>query len=254
MNVRLLQTDIRWESPEANRKHFDTLIDRLPLTDLIVLPEMFTTGFTLTPGKIASKEGHDTLKWMRETTARTGTALGGSIAVEESGEYYNRFYFVMPDGTYHYYNKRHLFTYGGENRQYTPGRERVIVEHCGFRILLQICYDLRFPVFSRCTGNYDMIIYVANWPVSRIGVWNTLLRARAIENQCYVAGVNRTGSDPSNYYNGCSLVIDYLGNTVADAGAGGETALAATVAIEPLNDFRRKFPALEDADPFVLLC
>jgi predicted amidohydrolase len=252
MNILLLQTDIEWQSPDANRKHIGNIINSSFGADIIVLPEMFTTGFCISPVNVAEKADTHTLAWMQNLSCKKNSAIAGSIAVEEDGKYYNRFYFVKPDGSYSAYNKRHLFSFAGENKAYTAGSERVIVEYGGFRILLQVCYDIRFPVFSRNQGDYDMIIYVANWPVPRIGAWNTLLPARAIENQCYVAGINRTGSDPAAKYNGGTALFDFLGKLVISAGFDKEEAILGTVNIQLLNDFCRKFPAYADADKFTL--
>jgi predicted amidohydrolase len=252
MDILLLQMDISWQSPDRNRKHIEKLIDISPAADIIVLPEMFTTGFCISPVSIAEKANTVTLGWLQALATDSRSAIAGSIATEENGKYYNRFYFVKPGGRYFIYNKRHLFSFAGETREYTSGNERVIVEHGGFRILLQVCYDIRFPVFSRNKGDYDMIIYVANWPVSRIGAWNVLLPARAVENQCYVAGVNRTGSDPSAKYNGGSALIDFLGKTTVSAKTDVEESVWGSVNIQSLNDFRKKFPALADADKFTV--
>ncbi|MDR0385465.1 MAG: amidohydrolase [Prevotellaceae bacterium] len=252
MEVLLLQTDIIWQSPEENRKRTGDLIDLSPHADIIILPEMFTTGFCMSPAGIAEQADTVTLDWLRSMAKAKNSAIAGSVATEENGRYYNRLYFVKPDGSYSAYNKRHLFSFAGETKEYTAGDERVIAEYGGFRILLQVCYDLRFPVFSRNRGDYDMIIYVANWPLSRIGAWNVLLPARAVENQCYVAGVNRTGSDPAAGYAGGSVLIDYLGRTIASAATDREETVSGTITIQPLNDFRRKFPALADADDFVM--
>lgn len=167
------------------------------------------------------------------------------------GRYYNRFYFVQaPTADYATYDKRHLFSFAGEDKRYTAGTERVVVEHYGFRILLQVCYDLRFPVFARNRGDYDMILYVANWPTVRISAWNALLRARAVENQCYVAGVNRTGDDPALVYDGSSALIGFLGETVAAATPGREEAVQGEADLKALEAFRAKFPALRDARCF----
>jgi predicted amidohydrolase len=252
MNILLLQTDIEWQSPDNNRKHIRHIIDSSPVADIIVLPEMFTTGFCISPVNIAEKSGTVTHTWLQNLACEKKSAIAGSIAIEENGKYYNRFYFVKPDGSYATYNKRHLFSFAGEDKEYTAGNERVIVEYEGFRILLQVCYDIRFPVFSRNRGDYDMIIYVANWPVPRIGAWNTLLLARAIENQCYVVGVNRTGFDPAAKYNGGTALIDFLGKPVASAELDKEGAILGTANIQLLNEFRRKFPALADADKFTV--
>jgi predicted amidohydrolase len=252
MDILLLQTDIAWQSPESNRKHIRDIIESSPVADIIILPEMFTTGFCISPVNIAEKANTHTLDWLRNLAGEKNSAIAGSVATEENGKYYNRFYFVKPDGSYSVYNKRHLFSFAGETKEYTAGSERVIVEYGGFEILLQVCYDIRFPVFSRNKGDYDMIIYVANWPVSRIGAWNTLLPARAIENQCYVAGVNRTGSDPAAKYKGGSAIIDFLGNTIISSETEMEEAVLGSVNIQLLNDFRKKFPALADADKFII--
>lgn len=207
MNITILQTDILWAQPEANRQRISQLIEHLGPTDLIVLPEMFSTGFATQPEGIAEADG-GSLRWMAAMAASTQAALAGSIAIREGERYYNRFYFVKPDGELAFYDKRHLFTYGGEDKAFTPGRDRVVVEWRGVRILLQVCYDLRFPVFSRNHDDYDLVLYVANWPEGRRQAWDLLLRARAIENQCYVVGVNRVGKAQVNY-NGGSAIVDF---------------------------------------------
>ncbi|GAB6011765.1 amidohydrolase [Viscerimonas tarda] len=250
MNILLLQTDIKWQLPDANRKRAKEMIDASSQVDLIILPEMFNTGFCMSTENVSEKATAETLEWMQYVAKEKKAALAGSIATEENGRYYNRLHFVRPDGSYTIYNKRHLFSYAGEDKVYAAGEERVVVEYGGFRILLQICYDLRFPVFSRNTGDYDLIIYVANWPTSRISAWNALLRARAIENLCYVAAVNRTGNDPATSYSGGSVLIDYLGRTVVAAADAKEDAVSGEITMEPLVEFRRKFPALQDADSF----
>jgi len=250
MKVLLLQTDIIWQSPEENRNRAKQIINDSPQADLIILPEMFTTGFCTSPKGVAEKANTETLQWMREVAQEKNAAIAGSVATEENGEYYNRFYFVKPDGKYTTYNKRHLFTFAGEDKEFAKGQERVIVEYQGFRILLQICYDLRFPVFSRNKNNYDMIIFVANWPVPRIEAWNALLRARAIENLCYVAGVNRTGKDPYCEYNGGTVLLDYLGKNIAATEFGKEESVCGIIDKDSLLNFRAGFPALNDADQF----
>jgi predicted amidohydrolase len=252
MDILLLQMDIEWQSPDNNRRHISNILDASPNADLIVLPEMFTTGFCISPAGIAEKADTVTLAWMQNLAAEKKSAIAGSIVTEENGKYYNRFHFVKPDGSYAVYNKRHLFSFAGEDREYTAGSGRVVVEYGGFRILLQVCYDIRFPVFSRNRGDYDMIVYVANWPLPRIGAWNTLLQARAIENQCYVAGVNRTGSDPAAKYSGGTALIDFIGKPVASAVSDGEETVRGTANIQLLNGFRKKFPALADADTFTV--
>ncbi|MDR0559798.1 MAG: amidohydrolase [Prevotellaceae bacterium] len=252
MNVLLLQIDTKWQSPEENRRHIETLISAETQTDLIVLPEMFTTGFCISPHEVAEKAGTVTPEWMRNVAMAKNAAIAGSIVVEENGNFYNRLYFATPDGKYASYDKRHLFSFAGEHAGYTAGTKKIIISFRGVRILLQICYDLRFPVFSRNINDYDMIIYVANWPVPRVGAWRSLLTARAIENQCYVAGVNRTGSDPATKYSGGSVLLDFIGKPVAEAVSDSEEAVSGNIDIARLNSFRQKFPALNDADRFTL--
>lgn len=253
MNILLLQTDIKWEEPEYNRTHTREMINASPDANIILLPEMFTTGFCMSPKNVAEQADTETLQWMQEIAREKNAAIGGSVATLENYRYYNRFYFVKPDGSYTTYNKKHLFTYAGEHNEYTGGEGRVIVEYKGVRILLQICYDLRFPVFSRNRGDYDMIVYVANWPTSRIEAWNTLLRARAIENLCYVAAVNRVGNDSKNKYCGGTALIDYLGKTIIAAKENTEESISGKIDMQALNDFRKSFPALQDADNFTLI-
>lgn len=252
MKILLLQMDLAWNSPGKNRDRVDELVEASPKSDLIVLPEMFTTGFCTSPKGIAEKAGADTLAWMQKTAREKSAAVAGSVATEKDGKYYNRFYFVKPDGGFSTYDKRHLFSFAGEDKEYTPGSERVIVEYGGVRILLQVCYDLRFPVFARNRGDYDMILYVANWPVPRIEAWNTLVRARAIENVCYVAAVNRVGSDPYCQYNGGTVLLDYVAKEISSARRGREEAAWGEIDMEALRGFRKKFPALDDADDFNL--
>ena len=201
MKITLLQTDIIWGQPEANLAHLDHLLEGVGECDLIVLPEMFTTGFDTNPETVADDEGL-ALKWMRNTVRQRNCALAGSVATKVGENYYNRMYFVSPDLLLASYDKHHLFTYGHEQEAFTPGHRRVVIPYRGARILLQVCYDLRFPVFSRNHGDYDLAIYVANWPQGRQKVWDTLLSARAIENQAYVVGVNRVGSDANGQYAG----------------------------------------------------
>ena len=222
--------------------------------DLIVLPEMFTTGFCVDPSHAADviDDGAAAVAWMRRMAERYDAAVTGSVAVADGERYFNRMYFVRPDGGVEYYDKRHLFAMGGEADHYTAGRRRVVVEWRGVRILLQVCYDLRFPVFARSRGDYDMIVYAANWPTPRIAVWDTLLRARAIENQAYVIGVNRCGTEPKNIYSGDSAILDYLGQPLAEATLSVECMASATLSLEALETFRKGFPAHLDADSYAL--
>lgn len=248
MRVTILQRDIAWASPELNIKRIDEAIESNAGADLYVLPEMFTTGFCTEPRGIAECADGGSLAWMKRKAKAIDAAIAGSVAVEEDGRFYNRFYFVKPDGEVTAYDKHHLFTYGGEHLRFTPGGERKVVEFRGVRIMLQICYDLRFPVWVRNRGDYDMILYVASWPTPRINAWSSLLVARAIENQCYVVGVNRVGEDPSCQYCGGSVVIDPYGKHIASCEDGREMEASAEIDMEALRAFREKFPVLLDAD------
>lgn len=252
MKVSLIQQNIVWANPEANTTHIDALLDNLEPADLYVLPEMFSTGFATQPEGIAETEDGHTLNWMKRTASSRHCALAGSVAVEQDGKFFNRFYFVHPDGRVEHYDKHHLFTYGGEDKTFTAGDRRVVVTHCGVRILLQICYDLRFPVFSRNDGTYDMVLYVASWPTSRLAAWKALLVARAIENQCYVGAVNRVGNDPVCAYSGGTMLIDPYGKKMAECAEGEEGTVTGTIDLEGLELFRQKFPVLHDADRFLM--
>lgn len=251
MKITLLQTDIIWGQPEANIQHVEQLLEGVGECDLIVLPEMFTTGFDTNPDTVADDQGI-TLKWMRKTVRERNCALAGSVATKAGDNYFNRMYFVSPDLLLASYDKHHLFTYGNEQKAFTPGQRRVVVPYRGARILLQVCYDLRFPVFSRNRGDYDLALYVANWPQGRQNVWETLLSARAIENQCYVVGVNRVGEDINGKYNGGSKLVDLFGETIVRAEDGKECAVTGEIDLERLKAFRKEFPVLEDADKFQL--
>lgn len=252
MKITLIQTDLLWNDPAGNRARFEQKIAEAGSADLIVLPEMFSTGFCTQPRLAAEPLGGETLPWMKRIAQKTDCALAGSVAVEENGNYFNRFYFVKPDGSVSQYDKRHLFTYGGEHKEFMAGDKRVIVEYKGWRILLQICYDLRFPVWSRNRNDYDLALYTANWPTPRVDAWSALLRARAIENLCFVAGINRTGTDPNCSYCGKSALLDFKGQTLADVEPGKEALLSAELDADALRDFRKNFPALQDADRFSL--
>ena len=260
MKVTLIQMDIVWNAPSSNREEAERLMRVATDSDLYILPEMFTTGFNVEPDGVAEPSEGDTLRWMQGMAGELNAAVAGSVAVRtDGGQYCNRLYFVTPDGTYRYYDKRHLFTYGGENNAYTAGGQRIVVEWRGMKFLLQVCYDLRFPVFSRNAMQrtspeeephplYDCAIYVANWPDSRRRVWDTLTRARALENQCYVLAVNRVGNDPQCHYNGGTAVIDAYGKDIATAEDNVSAAITAEIDMERLANFRKKFPVLADGD------
>lgn len=248
MKVTIIQQDILWADVNENIRKADAAIDSSPGADMYVLPEMFSTGFCTEPEGIAEDAGGKSLSWMIGKSSAVNAAIAGSVAFSENGRYYNRFYFVKPDGSVQWYDKKHLFTYGGEHERFTAGSERVVVEFRDVRILLEVCYDLRFPVWSRNRGDYDMILYVASWPSARVAAWKSLIVARAIENQCYVAGVNRVGSDPYNEYDGGSMVIDPYGKVIASCEDGAEMTASADVDMDSLEVFRKKFPVLNDAD------
>ena len=248
MRVTILQRNIEWANPVLNIQRADEAISRNAGADLYVLPEMFSTGFCTQPEGIAESSESDTLRWMQRKAAEMNAAIAGSVAIEQEGRYYNRFYFVKPDGSVTHYDKKHLFTYGGEHLRFTAGEEHVVVEWRGVRILLEVCYDLRFPIWARNRGDYDMILYVASWPTPRVAAWSALLVARAIENQCYVAGVNRVGTDPACEYCGGSVVIDPYGKHIATCADGVECEATAEVDMAALEAFREKFPVLRDAD------
>lgn len=233
-----------------NLQDVDTLLGSGNGADIYILPEMFNTGFCIDPASIAQTIEGETIKWMRYKAKQLNAAFAGSLAVKEDGFFYNRFCFVFPDGKLEGYDKRHLFSYSGENNHYTQGCSRKNIEFRGVKILPQICYDLRFPVFSRNHDKYDMAIYVASWPSSRRKVWDILLRARAIENQCYVAAVNRVGMDSLGDYSGGSCLVDPYGNTVTCCQDGQVEMVSANVDLESMYRFRSKFPALSDADQY----
>ena len=256
MIITLLQQDIVWGNPSANQKAAEGAMLAAEKSDLYVLPEMWSTGFATEPEGIAESDG-SSLNWMKQMANRLDAAVAGSIATEIDGKYYNRFYFVKPandgsDNEIEYYDKHHLFTYSGEHLRYTAGERRVVVEWRGWRFLLQVCYDLRFPVFARnCAEGpdaYDVALYVASWPTSRRAPWDALLRARAIENQCYVCGVDRTGDDPACHYNGGTAIIDAYGTTVAACPDGEVSAISIELDMDKLAAFRKKFPVLSDRD------
>jgi omega-amidase len=252
MKITLIQTSLAWEDPETNRQNFIRLIESIEDTDMIVLPEMFSTGFTMAPEAVAEAMDGSTVNWMKSIASQKGCAVTGSIVIQENGNYFNRLLFVLPSGEMKTYDKRHLFSLAGEDKAYTNGKERLIVEYKGWKICPLICYDLRFPVFSRNTEEYDLLLYVANWPSPRVLAWDTLLPARAIENMCYVAAVNRIGEDNNGHnYPGHSLVFDALGKSLIDAG-NDEGAFTIDLDKEVLLETRGKFSFLNDRDSFIV--
>jgi omega-amidase len=218
MKIALIQTQLFWENPSENRKHFEQKINSISeKVDLIVLPEMFTSGFTMNPEIVAETMIGETIELLKSLATAKNCAITGSLVISENNNFYNRMVFVFPDGKIEFYDKKHLFTLAGEDKVYEAGNQKKIVEFRNFKFCLQICYDLRFPTFARNLEDYDLLIYVANWPKTRINAWNILLKARAVENMCYAIGVNRIGTDNNNLdYVGHSQVIDYLGNNLVE--------------------------------------
>ena len=254
LRVTIIQTDLHWQDAEANRRMLsEKLAAAAPQTNLIVLPEMFTTGFSMPPQSIAEEADTATLGWMQEEAKRHQAVLTGSVMVQEGERFLNRLYWVRPDGTYAKYDKKHLFRMAKEHDTYTPGNERLIVELKGWNVCPLVCYDLRFPVWSRNTNNaYDLLLYVANWPKVRRQPWSTLLQARAIENLAYVVGVNRVGTDNNDHaYSGDSAIIHPKGYTLLET-AEVEGIHTVTLSKKELEDFREAFPAHLDADRFSL--
>jgi len=257
--IVLVQSALAWEDPAANRLHFADVLGNFASGqfDLIVLPEMFTTGFSMEPSQVAEAfhPRMDTLQWMRHWAGELDAVITGSIAVSENGHYFNRLLWVRPDGTYSQYDKRHLFRMAGEHERYTPGDLLLIETWRGWRVCPLICYDLRFPVWSRNklvadVPLYDVLLYVANWPAPRRDPWIKLLPARAIENQCYAVAVNRIGADGNNQeYAGDSAVVDPRGAYLIPPMEGVDVRTAVLSASD-LADFRKKFPVLRDADEF----
>lgn len=255
LRVTLAQLDIVWENPDENRKRLNQLLPSLQgKSDLIILPETFTTGFSMDVKGLAEPMDGPTVGWMKQLSSLTDAAIGGSLIISEDGLYYNRFVFVQPGGEVEFYNKRHLFSIGGEDKSFHIGLEKVVIDYRGWRIAPFICYDLRFPVWCRSHNEVDLMIFSANWPQARIDVWETLLKARAIENQVYVAGVNRVGMDGNNIsYNGKSQMIDPRGNILISEINAHEKMLTHTISLTAQQEFREKFPVVLDADSFELL-
>lgn len=263
MKVTLIQTSLHWENRQKNLEHFDRLLSNLTPTDLIVLPEMFTTGFTMNPERLAEPADGETLKWLKQKASEKKAVITGSVSVEENGKYFNRLFWVQPDSEVSYYNKRHLFRMAKEDQHYTMGNEKIIKSLAGFNVCPLVCYDLRFPVWCRnvftkdggtYTPAYDALVFVANWPEVRSYPWKQLLIARAIENQCYVIGVNRIGNDGNNIaHSGDSMVINPRGEIISKTKAGEESIETVELSMSYLEEFRKVFPVGLDADDFTLL-
>lgn len=251
--VTLVQAPLVWEDAKANRLAFEErLLHLQEMTDIIVLPEMFTTGFTMNAEPLAEPMEGPTLAWMQKIAAQKEAIVTGSMIIQEKGHYYNRLLWVEHDGRYQYYDKRHLFTLANEQDHYSPGKDQPVFQWKEWRIFPQICYDLRFPVWARNTMNYDIYLNVANWPQKRAYAWQTLLRARAIENQCFVVAVNRVGNDgKGHYHQGDSVVLDPLGKPVVNL-EDRETIKTVTLRHKDLAAIREKLPFLNDRDAFTL--
>ena len=254
LKISLVQCMLHWEDAVANLEMFGRHLSPLQGdSDLIVLPEMFNTGFSMQSEKLAETMDGRTVTWMKEQAVRSGAAIYGSAIITEAGQYFNRGLFVRPNGSVTTYDKRHLFRMAREHKHFSGGRERVVVNYNGWRILLQVCYDLRFPVFSRNRNDHDLMLYVANWPEARRYPWSQLLIARAIENLSFVIGVNRVGMDGNGtHYSGDSVVIDAKGAVIASAQPSKEAMINATLDHAELIAFREKFPSHLDSDEFEL--
>ena len=290
LTITTIQSNLHWEDKTANLQMFEEKIRRMQQrTEVVILPEMFSTGFSMQPEKLAEKMDGGTVNWMKKLSAERKIVLTGSLIIEEDVNYYNRLVWMLPNGQYGFYDKRHLFAYGQEDQHYSPGTKRLIASVKGWKINLQVCYDLRFPVWSRQTPSassladlvaseleardfpvappqeaaastvapdlepeYDVLVYVANWPERRNHAWKTLLQARAIENQCYVVGVNRVGDDGNGiYHSGDSMIVDALGSVV-NTKTHEEDIFTITLQKEPLEEIRNKLPFLKDADKFII--
>lgn len=260
LSFTLVQTQLHWEDKDANLQMLEQKINAIKQpTHVVVLPEMFSTGFSMKPEQLAETMDGPTLQWMKNVAATKKVILTGSVIIEENGNYYNRLVWMLPNGQYGYYDKRHLFAYGEEDKHYASGSKRLIASVNGWKVNLMVCYDLRFPVWARQQFDedrnfeYDVLVYVANWPERRNTAWKSLLRARAIENQCYVIGVNRVGNDGSDiYHSGDSTVIDPLGEILYEK-AHDEDIFTIQLNKDQLHSIRKKFQFWRDADDFEIL-
>jgi omega-amidase len=255
MKISVIQPVIYWEDKSRNFQNLSGLLRPLfNKTDIIILPEMFNTGFSMNPSGLGEPMDGETCIWMKRMSENGSFGVCGSYIVNENGRFYNRWVFVSPDSEIHFYNKRHLFSMGGEKELFSPGKSKLVFNFRGMKISAYICYDLRFPVWSRNTEKCDLIIYAANWPDTRQNVWNTLLKARAIENQCYVAGSNPMGKDGMGIsYSGESVIISPRGEIMESAGNESNTSITSEISLNELNDFRKKFPVLDDTDEFKII-
>ncbi|MGG6229851.1 amidohydrolase [Tenacibaculum sp. SDUM215027] len=254
LQVALIQSDLVWENPPANRKQFEKKINSLSNNiDLVVLPEMFTTGFTMDASAVAETMEGETVQWLQNLAQKKSVAITGSIVVNENDNFYNRLLFVHPSGKIDFYDKKHTFTLAGEHEIFSAGTERTMVDYKGWKICPLICYDLRFPIWARNTEDYDLLLYVASWPKPRIEAWDSLLKARAIENMSYTIGVNRVGVDANNYeYTGNTVCYDTLGNCLAKNNKRTEDILIVELNKEAQIKIRNRFRFLDDRNEFIL--
>jgi predicted amidohydrolase len=252
LNVALVQTALAWENPKANRTHIEDKVSSIT-ADLFVLPEMFSSGFTMNASEVAETMDGETIAWLKALSKTKNAAIVGSLVITENENYYNRLVFVEPNGTLTTYDKRHTFTLAGEHKVYTAGSKKIIIEYKGFKVCPLVCYDLRFPVWARNSEDYDVLIYVANWPKVRIAAWDALLRARAIENMSYCIGVNRVGLDGNNYeYSGHSAAYNVLGNRMDTIPESTETIEVVTLEKSHITKYRERLGFLKDRDTFNL--
>ena len=250
LNITIVQTTLFWESPNQNKNHLSALLKNVAPTDLIVLPELFTTAFSMT-AKAESMQG-DSVAWLKELARQKNALIIGSILIEENNKLYNRLICMFPNGNCSHYDKRHLFSMMKEDEVISKGGSRIVIEHLGWKICPLVCYDLRFPVYSRNNHEYDVLLYTANWPLKRIKHWTKLLNARAIENQSYVIGVNRIGEDGNkSFFNGKSAVFDFDGELVLDC-ESAETCSIVTISKEKLIQYRERLPFLKDQYLFTI--
>lgn len=254
MKISIIQSDLEWEDKPGNFKKLERLISPLNnVIDIVVLPEMFNTGFSMNPVKLSEGPEEETFEWMTVTAQKGNFGVCGSYIVKDNKNFFNRWVFVSPENQVFFYDKRHLFSMGGEDKLFSPGKTRLIFGYRGVRISPFICYDLRFPVWSRNKNDYDLMINSANWPETRSNVWNTLLKARAIENQCYVAGSNRLGIDGAGIkYCGESMIINPRGEVISSINKNEENSVSGEISMIELSDFRNKFPVHNDADSFTV--
>ncbi len=254
LNIALIQSDLTWENPAQNRINFTKKINDITQpVDVIFLPEMFTSGFTMNASVIAETMQGETMQWLTKMAYKKNTAIGGSLIINENEKYYNRFVFMMPNGNYKVYDKKHTFTLAGEHKVYRSGVKKLIVDYKGWRICPLICYDLRFPVLARNTENYDVLVYVASWPKPRVLAWDSLLQARAIENMSYCIGVNRVGLDANGHeYSGHSIAYNCLGESLCHIEAHKEATKTITLSKKHMLTIRKKLGFLNDMDNFTL--